>query len=65
MQTLIIATLKVRDGEEKSALHELKTTFCLSLLPNIFLYYISLIYLLLKIIFVVVSVEIENDRIWF
>lgn len=64
MQTLIMATLKVRDGE-KPALHELKTTFCLSLLPNEFLHYTSLIYLLLKITFVVVSVEIGDDRIWF
>lgn len=61
MQILIMANLKVRDGEKKSALH----SFCLSLLLNVFLYYTSLIYLLLKIIFVVVSVEIGDDRIWF
>lgn len=65
MQTPVIATLKVRDGEKKSALHELKTTFSLSLLPNVFLYYTSLIYLLLKIIFGFVSVGIGDNRVWF
>lgn len=41
------------------------TGVCLSLLPNVFLYYTSLIYVLLKINSVVVSVEIGDDRIWF